>query len=101
MSYSGNQYLPEEQILLNELFNQEGILLVAAAGNAHGTELNYPASYDSVISVASVDKLKNIAFNSPRNKKVDIAAPGKNRKGQIRVSLDFSRSLNIQLLHLS
>jgi serine protease len=58
-----------------DLFSSN-ILIVAAAGNAGNTDLVYPASYDSVVSVAAVDSNKNVAYFSHRNAHVEIAAPG-------------------------
>jgi len=55
---------------------EAGILSVAAAGNRGTTELSYPASYDSVISVAAVDSTKKVAGFSQHNAQVELAAPG-------------------------
>jgi len=40
--------------------------------------LNYPASYDGVISVAALEKNNELASFSQRNSRVDLAAPGVN-----------------------
>ncbi len=53
-----------------------GLLNIAAAGNDGNTSLSYPASYDSVMSVAALDSSKNLASFSQRNAQVEIAAPG-------------------------
>tara|TARA_R110002167_G_scaffold1108_2_gene4747 strand:- start:2262 stop:3527 length:1266 start_codon:yes stop_codon:yes gene_type:complete len=53
-----------------------GLLNIAAAGNDGNTSLSYPASYDSVMSVAALDANKNLASFSQRNAQVEIAAPG-------------------------
>ncbi|TKB47836.1 S8 family peptidase [Thalassotalea mangrovi] len=53
-----------------------GILSVAAAGNDQAATHNYPASYDSVMSVAAVDLNEEWADFSQRTAKVEIAAPG-------------------------
>jgi hypothetical protein len=58
-----------------DLFSSN-ILIVAAAGNWGSTDLIYPASYDSVVSVAAVDSDKNVPSFSQRNAHVEIAAPG-------------------------
>jgi len=55
---------------------EDGILIVAAAGNSGNTIYSYPASYDSVISVAAVDRRNNVAYFSQYNDQVEIAAPG-------------------------
>ncbi len=53
-----------------------GLLLIAAAGNDGNTALSYPASYDSVVSVAAVDSTKTLADFSQRNAQVELAGPG-------------------------
>jgi serine protease len=53
-----------------------GVLLVAAAGNDGNTAMSYPASYDSVVSVAAVDDTKAHADFSQRNTQVELAGPG-------------------------
>lgn len=55
---------------------QEGILFVAAAGNSGNNQYSYPASYDSVVSVAAVDSRKLRAPFSQYNDQVGISAPG-------------------------
>ncbi len=58
------------------------VLIVAAAGNdgTYGSPTNsqlyYPASYDSTISVGSVDKYSRRASHSQRNELVNMMAPG-------------------------
>lgn len=56
--------------------NSAGVLSIAAAGNSGNTQLSYPASYASVVSVAAVDSAKTIASFSQQNSEVDLAAPG-------------------------
>lgn len=53
-----------------------GVLSVAAAGNEGNRQQTFPASYDSVISVAALDSAKGHASFSQRNRKVELAAPG-------------------------
>ncbi len=53
-----------------------GILAIAAAGNDGNSTLSYPASYDSVMSVAAVDSNGDKASFSQFNEQVEIAAPG-------------------------
>lgn len=60
-------------------FNQayaSGVLSVAAAGNDGTSNLSYPASYGSVISVAAIDSSGNVASFSQKNSQVELAAPG-------------------------
>ena len=54
----------------------KGILSIAAAGNDGNTRKSYPASYDSVVSVAAIDSAKVIADFSQQNDQVELAAPG-------------------------
>ena len=63
----------------NRAFDQAaglGVLSIAAAGNDGNTRKSYPASYDSVVSVAAIDSNKAIASFSQQNDQVEIAAPG-------------------------
>jgi len=53
-----------------------GVLSVAAAGNDGNTRNSYPASYDSVVSVAAIDANKVVADFSQQNGQVELAAPG-------------------------
>lgn len=75
MSLGGAGSSVAERNALQSIYDS-GVLLVAAAGNAGNTSLSYPASYDSVISVAAVDHTKTLASFSQRNAQVELAAPG-------------------------
>lgn len=59
-----------------QTFVDQGVMLVAAAGNDGNSSLSYPASYDAVISVAAVDSSENRASYSQYNSQVEIAGPG-------------------------
>ena len=52
------------------------VVLVAAAGNEAVNRVSYPAAYEGVIAVASVDASGNHLYFSNRGKPVDVAAPG-------------------------
>jgi subtilisin family serine protease len=75
MSLAGTSFSNYENTNFQNLYNQ-GVLLVAAAGNGGGTAYAYPASYDSVISVGAVDQNDVVASFSRRNDKVELTAPG-------------------------
>jgi hypothetical protein len=79
MSLGGPWRSDVENLAYRKLF-EEGMLLIAAAGNlgetAYGTEFMYPASYDGVISVAAVDSNKAVTSFSQKNNRIDLAAPG-------------------------
>lgn len=53
-----------------------GVLSIAAAGNDGSSSYSYPASYDSVVSVAAIDSSKAVADFSQKNDQVELAAPG-------------------------
>ncbi|MDP4528412.1 S8 family serine peptidase [Alkalimonas delamerensis] len=77
MSLGGGSSNTTERNAMTNFFNN-GMLLVAAAGNAGNTSFSYPASYDAVVSVAAVDSNKNLANFSQRNSQVEISGPGVN-----------------------
>nr|ABA28307.1 alkaline serine protease [Vibrio alginolyticus] len=72
MSLGGSQSSTEENAL--KTIYDQGVLLIAAAGNDGNTAHSYPASYDSVMSAAAVDN-DHAAFSQATNQ-VEIAAPG-------------------------
>lgn len=59
-----------------------GVIVVAASGNKsakeNGTELMYPAAYEGVIGVGSIDRNKQRSSFSHYNSSVDVCAPGEN-----------------------
>ncbi len=54
----------------------QGILVIAAAGNDGGPVQSYPASYPSVVSIAAVDSTGTVADFSNFVPEVELAAPG-------------------------
>ncbi len=75
MSLGGSAKSVTEQRAFQSLYDK-GILSIAAAGNDGTTAYSYPASYDSVISVAAIDENKVVADFSQKNAQVELAAPG-------------------------
>lgn len=65
------------QSAINDAVN-EGIVVVAAAGNESTDQKSYPAAYDNVISVAATTSYDSFAYFSNYGSWVDIAAPGYN-----------------------
>ncbi|HEV2754166.1 MAG TPA: S8 family serine peptidase [Actinomycetota bacterium] len=53
-----------------------GILVVAASGNTYDGDLNYPAAYAEVMSVASYNQAGVVSVFTSCNSDVEIAAPG-------------------------
>lgn len=56
--------------------SDKGVIIVSAVGNEGTTQLNYPAAYDCVIGVGSIDKNGAVAPFSQKNNSVFIVAPG-------------------------
>jgi len=54
----------------------KNVALVAAAGNDSVNRVNYPAAYDGVVAVASVDASRQQLYFSNRGPQVAVAAPG-------------------------
>lgn len=75
MSLGGGGANTTESNAMQAAFDQ-GVLLIAAAGNDGNTVLSYPASYNAVVSVAAIDKNKQLADFSQRNIQVELAGPG-------------------------
>lgn len=62
--------------LYEKLWNQYGIITVAASGNAGSNAYSYPASYPGVISVSAIQENLQLAKFSQTNDAVDLTAPG-------------------------
>ena len=75
MSLGGSRSVRTEKTAFSNAYNA-GVLSIAAAGNEGTTAYSYPASYDSVMSVAAIDSNKVVADFSQYNSAVEIAAPG-------------------------
>jgi serine protease len=76
MSLGGGGYLGTTDDVYKSAYNDNDTLIIAAAGNGGNSAHLYPASYDSVMSVAAIDSNKDRASFSQYNDKVQIAAPG-------------------------
>ncbi len=76
MSLSGSAGPGPERKAFDALYYEDGILSVAAASNDGTRQRVFPASYDSVISVAATDINNVVADFSNQNKWVELAAPG-------------------------
>ena len=69
----------EYSAILNDVIQQavdQGIVVVASAGNSGEKEYMYPASYSQVISVGSISKNGKVSSFSTYNNKVDVVASG-------------------------
>lgn len=61
-----------------EYAHDAGVTITAAVGNSGNAAVNYPAGYETVIGVASVDSNKLHAASSNSNSSVNVSAPGVN-----------------------
>lgn len=75
ISIGGTAYNAVFQKVVNEA-TEAGVTVVAAMGNDGTNCLNYPAGYDNVIGVVSVDRTNNRASGSSYGTWGDVAAPG-------------------------
>lgn len=75
MSLGGSASSRVESSAMQKLYD-DGVLLIAAAGNDGNLAHSYPASYDSVMSVAAIDNQNHYAAFSQATNQVEIAAPG-------------------------
>eukprot|EP00587_Corethron_hystrix_P005191 CAMPEP_0113300232 /NCGR_PEP_ID=MMETSP0010_2-20120614/1950_1 /TAXON_ID=216773 ORGANISM="Corethron hystrix, Strain 308" /NCGR_SAMPLE_ID=MMETSP0010_2 /ASSEMBLY_ACC=CAM_ASM_000155 /LENGTH=489 /DNA_ID=CAMNT_0000153627 /DNA_START=271 /DNA_END=1737 /DNA_ORIENTATION=- /assembly_acc=CAM_ASM_000155 len=66
-----------EQRVFAEAY-KEGMLIVGSTGNSGSNRHNFPASYDSVISVGAVDEHMKLYPKSQKNSQVEFVAPGVN-----------------------
>ena len=77
LSLGGSFSSQSEQNTLTEVRNQ-GVIVIAAAGNESTTTPQYPASYDGVVSVSATTITNDLAPYSNQGATVDVAAPGGN-----------------------
>jgi len=75
MSLGSSGSTVTERTGFQNLYNA-GVLSVAAAGNSGNSAYSYPASYDSVVSIAAIDSSKTVASFSQFNDQVEWSAPG-------------------------
>lgn len=70
LSLGGEPFSPMSADVYKQAYENDGILIVAAAGNQGTNALSYPASYPHVMSVAAVDSNGNRAGFSQFNNQV-------------------------------
>lgn len=75
MSLGSPEYLRAGEAIIKDAFSK-GVILIASAGNSGTSTLQYPASYQHVVSVAAVDANRTRASFSQYNSYVDLSAPG-------------------------
>jgi subtilisin family serine protease len=79
MSFGGDEFGPEGDLIVHEAIDNafdQGVLLVASAGNSNTDRVSYPAAYYNVIAVSATDGEDVKTEYSMFGPWVDIAAPG-------------------------
>ncbi len=76
LSWGGPGFSQTEQDVIDYAY-QNGVMVIAAAGNEDSDVPQYPASYNHVISVAALDSTDIRSYFSSYGSLVDIAAPGR------------------------
>ncbi|UCD27335.1 MAG: S8 family serine peptidase, partial [Planctomycetota bacterium] len=75
LSLGGGGFSDDERKAFNDARNQ-GVIVIAAAGNEASSSPSYPAAYDNVVSVSAVNFNKELAWYSNFGATIDVAAPG-------------------------
>jgi hypothetical protein len=75
LSLGGDGESPMLRRIIQEA-KQQGVLLVAAAGNEPSTIPTYPAAYPEVLAATAGDKKGNVAPYANHGSFVDVVAPG-------------------------
>lgn len=94
MSLGGPTKNRTEQRAFNSA-NNAGVLSIAAAGNDGNTRHSYPASYDSVVSVAAVDSALVVADFSQQTSQVELSAPGVAVRSTVTMGKGTEESLSV------
>jgi len=75
MSITGSDGSKALKKAVESAYNEHGLVLVAAVGNGNG-EVLYPAAYDEVIGVGSVNKDNTLSSFSLTGSEVELVTPG-------------------------
>ena len=75
MSLGGGGYSTTEDKVYDDVYDTD-VLIIAAAGNSGRDGYHYPASYNAVMSVASLTSSSKLSSFSTRNDQTEIAGPG-------------------------
>lgn len=82
LSLGGGPFSATDQQLYDAVRDQ-GVIVVAAAGNEATRAPQYPASYRGVVSVSAVDINRQLTSYSNQGDAIDIAAPGGNNSTDV------------------
>ncbi|MCW8127414.1 S8 family serine peptidase [Microbulbifer halophilus] len=95
MSLGGGRKSKTEERAFADLYNTDGVLSIAAAGNDGDTSHSYPASYDAVVSVAAVDSNKVVADFSQQTNQVELSGPGVDVLSTVPVGMGRNTDLTV------
>ncbi|MFD1215890.1 S8 family serine peptidase [Microbulbifer celer] len=95
MSLGGTLKSRTEDRAFADLYTNQNILSIAAAGNDGNTRHSYPASYDAVVSVAAIDSNKVVAGFSQQTDQVELAGPGVGVLSSVPVGYGLSTTLTV------
>ena len=88
MSFGTQKYSEALELAVNDAAKQ-GILVIASAGNNGNESVDYPAAFNSVLSVGAINANGDISEFSSRGENVDIFAPGES----VTVQANFGEDL--------
>lgn len=100
MSFGSNDFSRTEKKALDYAWSS-GALMVASAGNHGNNKKNWPAAYERVISVASLDQKGKRAKSSNHGKWVDVAAPGKKIYSTVPGGYGYKSGTSMACPHVS
>ena len=83
MSFGGVTYSGMFGDEIGKAHYNNGIAIFASSGNSASKQFYYPASYQFVVSVASITEQKTRSLFSTYNAEVDICAPGSGVKSTV------------------
>jgi len=75
LSLGSSSYSASEDVAV-QYATSKGSIVVASAGNDSNSTIEYPASFNNVISVGSINKYLTHSYFSNYNSYVDVSAPG-------------------------
>jgi subtilisin family serine protease len=79
----------------------KGSMVIAASGNDGYSSLRYPAGYESVLSVGSVDAVNNRSDFSDYGASLDLVAPGENIYSTVPGGYDWKSGTSMSAPYVS
>lgn len=78
MSLGGGGYTTTMKRAVEYAYDQNGVLVVCAAGNSGQSQVAYPARYEECVAVSAIDADEEFASFSNYGPSVEVTAPGVN-----------------------